>query len=258
VPTSLDSLLEIMARLRGPQGCPWDREQTLDTLKTFLLEEAHEVLEAMDGEDREALRDELGDLLFQIVFQSRLAEEQGWFDFEAVAAAIADKLIRRHPHVFGEDRLSSASEVALQWEALKERERLSSARSSRLQGVPRRLPGLLRALRLSQKAAHAGFEWPTIAGVFEKVREEIAEWELSRSAGDREAAERELGDLLFSLVNVARKEGLDPEAALQGCNDRFQRRFRTMELLMAETGESAESLSLERWDELWSKAKERD
>src|SRR5262245_51250938 len=258
MPASLDSLLEIMARLRGPQGCPWDREQTLDTLKTFLLEEAHEVLEAMEGDDRAALREELGDLLFQIVFQSRIAEEQGWFDFEAVAAAISEKLIRRHPHVFGSTRLGTASEVALQWEALKERERLEAADASRLQGVPRRLPSLLRALRLSQKAAHAGFEWPTTAGVFEKVREEIGEWERARSAGDRDAAQRELGDLLFSLVNVARKEGLDPEAALQGTNDRLQRRFRDMELKMAEAGESAESLTLERWDELWKEAKERE
>jgi tetrapyrrole methylase family protein/MazG family protein len=258
MPSSLDSLLQIMACLRGPQGCPWDREQTLQTLKTFLLEESHEVLEAMDGGDREALREELGDLLFQIVFQSRIAEEQGWFDFEAVAAAIADKLIRRHPHVFGETRLDTASEVALQWEELKERERSRAADSSRLQGVPRRLPSLLRALRLSQKAAHAGFEWPTTAEVFEKVREEIGEWELARNAGDRAAAERELGDLLFSLVNVARKEGLDPEAALQGTNDRFQWRFREMERMMAEAGESAESLTLERWDELWRKAKARE
>ena len=258
MPSSLDSLLQIMATLRGPQGCPWDREQTLETLRTFLLEETHEVLEAMQEGRPPALREELGDLLFQIVFQARIAEELGWFDFEAVAASIADKLTRRHPHVFGETRLDTASEVAVQWEQLKERERRASADPSRLKGVPRSLPGLLRALRMSQKAAHAGFEWPTTAEVFDKVREEIGEWERARSAGDREAAARELGDLLFSLVNVARKEGLDPEAALQGTNERFQRRFRDMERMMAEAGESAESLSPQRWDELWRKAKARE
>ena len=256
--SSLDSLLQIMARLRGPQGCPWDREQTLESLRTFLLEETHEVLEAMQAGDPQALREELGDLLFQIVFQARIAEELGWFDFEAVAASIADKLTRRHPHVFGDTRLDTASEVALQWDQLKDRERRESAEPARLKGVPGSLPGLLRALRLSQKAAHAGFEWPTTAEVFDKVREEIDEWEGARSAGDREAAARELGDLLFSLVNVARKEGLDPEAALQGSNDRFQRRFRDMERMMAEAGESAESLSPQRWDELWRKAKARE
>lgn len=258
MPAALIRLLEIMARLRGPDGCPWDREQTLDSLRTFLLEETHEVLEAMEVGEAAPLREELGDLLFQIVFQSRIAEERGWFDFEAVAAEISDKLVRRHPHIFGDARLATSEEVAHQWEALKETERRRAASPSRLAGVPKKLPGLLRALRLSQKAARTGFDWSTSGEVFDKVREEIGEWEQATRAKDREAAGRELGDLLFSLVNVARKQGIDPEEALQGSNARFQRRFQEMERAMSEAGEDPQSLSARRWDELWRKAKQLD
>ena len=254
--TPLEKLLSIMNHLRGPDGCPWDREQTLETLKVFLLEETHEVLDAMDKKESEPLREELGDLLFQIVFQSRIAMELGWFDFQQVAEAIAEKLVRRHPHVFGDAKLASSQEVIHQWEDLKEEERRKAALPSRLGGVPTRLPALLRALRLSEKAARAGFDWPTPADVFAKVREEIAEWEEATQAGETRAARRELGDLLFSLVNVARKLDLDPEAALQETNDEFRRRFTAMERMLAESGERAESLSSRRWEELWKKAKQ--
>jgi nucleoside triphosphate diphosphatase len=255
MPTPLESLLSIMDRLRGPDGCPWDKEQTLETLRAFLLEETYEVLDAMDRKEAGPLKEELGDLLFQIIFQSRIAAEQGWFDFQQVAEAIAEKLVRRHPHVFGDTKLTSSGQVIAQWEDLKEAERRSAALPSRLGGVPSRLPALMRALRFSEKAARAGFDWSTAAEVFTKVREEVEEWEEATQQGDPEAARRELGDLLFSLVNVARKLGLDPEAALQGTNDEFRRRFAAMETMLAESGEEPASLTPQRWDELWRKAK---
>jgi len=255
VGSPLESLLSIMDRLRGSDGCPWDREQTLETLRVFLLEETYEVLDAMEKNEPGPLKEELGDLLFQIIFQSRIASEQGWFDFQQVAEAIAEKLVRRHPHVFGDSKLTSSSEVIVQWEDLKEAERRKAAAPSRLGGVPTHLPSLLRALRLSEKAARAGFDWSSPADVFAKVREEIGEWEQATLEGEPADASRELGDLLFSLVNVARKLGVDPEAALQGTNDEFRRRFSEMEKMLAKSGERAESLSPQRWEELWRKAK---
>jgi len=248
-------LVEIMAKLRGPDGCPWDREQSLETLKVYLLEETFEVRQAMEAEDPEALREELGDLLFQVIFQCRIAEEMGWFDLGGVASGIAEKLVRRHPHVFGDARVSTSREVVRQWEDLKEEERRRGAKRSRLSGVPGDLPGLLRALRLSEKAARAGFDWESTAHVFDKVREEIAEWEEASLHRDREQGERELGDLLFSLVNVARKMGLDPEAAVQGANTRFTRRFGRMEESLAREGRGPEEVPAARLEELWEDAK---
>jgi len=255
VPSPLERLLEIMARLRGLDGCPWDREQTLQTLRVFLLEESHEVLEALALEDSASLKEELGDLLFQVVFQCRIAEERGWFDFHQVADGITDKLIRRHPHVFGDTRLATSDEVVRQWEELKEEERRLAPSRSRLSGVPASLPALLRSLRLSEKAAGAGFDWAVPEEVFEKVREEITEWEEAARRNDPAQAERELGDLLFSLVNVARKLDLDPEAALQSANEEFCRRFARMERSFHARGERPEELSPEQWEELWQRAK---
>ena len=255
MPSPIEQLLAIMDRLRDPQGCPWDREQTLESLQVFLLEETYEVLQAMQRGDPISHREELGDLLFQVVFQSRIAAELGWFDFQQVAQAITEKLVRRHPHVFGDSPLATSHEVVRQWEDLKEEERRKSATSSRLAGVPPGLPALLRALRLSEKAARTGFDWTDAGEVFHKVREEIAEWEEATRSGDQAAARRELGDLLFSLVNVARKLDLDPEAALQGSNGEFQRRFAAMERVLVETGESPEELTPQRWEELWRQAK---
>ena len=251
----LDQLVEIMARLRGPDGCPWDREQSLETLKVYLLEETFEVREAMEAGDPGALREELGDLLFQVIFQCRIAEEKGWFGLREVAAGIADKLVRRHPHVFGGTRLGTSGEVVRQWEELKDEERRRGSKGSRLSGVPRDLPALLRALRLSEKAARAGFDWETPAHVFEKVREEIAEWEEASRKADPAEAERELGDLLFSLVNVSRKMGLDPEAALQSANGRFTGRFRRMEESLAREGLRFEDVAAARLEDLWEEAK---
>jgi tetrapyrrole methylase family protein/MazG family protein/ATP diphosphatase len=252
----LERLVEIMARLRGPDGCPWDREQTLDTLKTYLLEESHEVREAMDSGDPAELKEELGDLLFQVIFQSRIAEELGWFGIRDVAAGIADKLVRRHPHVFGESRLSSSREVVRQWEELKEEERRSRAKGSRLAGVPRSLPALLRALRLSEKASRVGFDWETTDQVFDKVQEEIREWEVATQKGDAAEAANEMGDLLFSLVNVARRMGIDPEAALQSANHRFTTRFGWIEDFLAREGKGPEGVSAARLEQLWEGAKQ--
>jgi tetrapyrrole methylase family protein/MazG family protein len=252
---SMERLVEIMARLRGKDGCPWDREQTLETLKTYLLEESFEVRQAMEAADPSALKEELGDLLFQVVFQSRIAEELGWFGIGDVAAGIADKLVRRHPHVFGETRLSTAREVVRQWEDLKEEERRRGDKGSRLAGVPPGLPALLRALRLSQKAARVGFDWKSTPLVFEKVREEISEWEEATTRGDAAHAEGELGDLLFSLVNVARRMGLEPEAALQSANDRFSSRFARMEEILLREGKHPEEVSPARLEALWEEAK---
>ncbi len=252
---ALDRLVEVMARLRGPDGCPWDREQTLETLRAYLLEECHEVREAMEGGDPTALREELGDLLFQVIFQSRIAEEKGWFDIRDVAAGITEKLVHRHPHVFGASKIENAREVVLQWERLKDEERRRGGGGSRLASVPRSLPALLRALRLSEKAARTGFDWESAAQVFDKVREEIAEWEAETRKGDPERSERELGDLLFSLVNVARKMGIDPEAALQSANTRFSRRFGRMEKALAEEGKSPEEVPAARLEDLWQEAK---
>jgi len=251
----LGRLVQIMARLRGPEGCPWDREQTLATLKVYLVEESYEVQQALEEENPSALREELGDLLFQIVFQSRIAEERGWFDFHSVAAGIGEKLIRRHPHVFGESRLTTSREAIRQWEELKDEERRRGQRVSRLAGVPARLPALLRALRLSEKAARVGFEWENTGQVFDKVREEIREWEEATHRGDLAEAARELGDVLFSLVNVARRAGIDPEAALQSANQKFARRFGRVEASLAQEGNRPEQVSSLRLEELWEEAK---
>jgi tetrapyrrole methylase family protein/MazG family protein len=255
--SSLYRLVEIMARLRGENGCPWDREQTLETLKVYLLEESFEVRQAIDSGDPEALREELGDLLLQVIFQSRIAEEKGWFGIEDVALGIAEKLIRRHPHLFGGSPLSTAGEVTRQWEELKDQERRRRAGGSRLASVPPGLPALLRALRLSERAARSGFDWDRTAQVFDKVREEIGEWEAEVASANPERAARELGDLLFSLVNVARHLGLDPEAALQSANDRFARRFGHLERALEGEGKDLKEAGAARLEELWQEAKRR-
>jgi len=254
----LNRLVEIMARLRGENGCPWDREQTLETLKVYLLEESFEVRQAIDSEDPESLREELGDLLLQVIFQSRIAEENGWFGIDDVAEGIAEKLVRRHPHLFGGSPLSTAGDVARQWEELKEEERRRRQSGSRLASVPPGLPALLRALRLSERAARSGFDWERTAQVFEKVREEIGEWEAEVAAADADRSARELGDLLFSLVNVARHLGLDPEAALQGANDRFARRFGELERVLEREGKDLKEAGADRLEELWQEAKRRE
>jgi nucleoside triphosphate diphosphatase len=248
---SLADLVAVMTRLLAPDGCPWDREQTLDTLKSYLLEETYEVLEAIESGTPEEHAEELGDLLMQIVFQAALRGAQGKFDIDDVVRGITDKLVRRHPHVFGEGKLETAGQVLDQWAKLKEREKPRRT----LEGVPAALPALTRALRLSERAAQVGFDWPDAAGARAKIGEELAEIDAAVAAGDRAAIEHEIGDLLFAAVSLARKLGLDPEAALRGTIDRFVSRFAFIEDRLRDTGRAPRDSTLEEMDALWERAK---
>ncbi len=266
---AVDRLLAIMARLRGPDGCPWDREQTLATLRPYVLEETYEVLEAIDGGDPEAHREELGDLLLQIVFQARIAEEEGRFDFGGVADAISEKLLSRHPHVFGPDARSPEARpdpaapgvkdsdgVLRQWAALKKKENEAKGRGkSVLEGVPRELPALARAERLTEKASRVGFDWPDVAGARAKVAEELAELDEALASGDRAHMEDELGDLLFATANLARKLSIPPEEALRGTLGRFISRFEYVEAVLARRGVAHGGATLAEMDLLWEEAK---
>ncbi len=254
---SLSALLAVMARLRdADHGCPWDREQTFETIAPYTLEEAYEVADAIDRGDRDALRSELGDLLFQVVFHARMAEERGWFDFAGVAQAIHDKLVRRHPHVFGDLRIESPAELTKLWEDAKARERADAAAargadSSVLSDVPHALPALARAAKLGKRAGTVGFDWPDADSVRQKVAEELAELEAARA----DAVAEELGDVLFSVANLSRHLKVDPEEALRAANRKFEQRFRRMEDLARVRGLKLSSLSPEGWEELWQEAK---
>jgi MazG family protein len=249
-------LLVVMARLRGEGGCPWDREQTRDSLRPFLMEEAYEVLEALDGGDPARLREELGDLLFQVVFHTRIAEERGEFAMEDLLAGLIDKMIRRHPHVFGDRRIGTASEALAQWEAIKQAE--GGGRRSALHGIPRSLPGLLRAQRIQHRASRVGFDWQEPVAALAKVHEEIGELAHALGRGAAEAVQAEIGDLLFAVVNVARLAGADPEAALQGAVERFRQRFQHMEDAAGRSGRELRSLTLEEMERLWMEAKAQE
>jgi MazG family protein len=249
---SLPRLVEIMQRLLAPDGCPWDREQTLETLRQYVVEEAHEVVDAIDHGKPDELREELGDLLLQIVFQSEIARSKGWFGPDDVVTAIVDKLVRRHPHVFGDLKVSGTAEVLEQWEQLKAKEK---AGRGVLDGVPKALPALLRATRVGEKAARVGFDWPDLAGAREKVNEELAELDAAVHSEDRKRTEEELGDVLFSLVSVARKLDLDPEAALRGTLERFGQRVRWVEERVEERGQDLSALDPAELDALWHEAK---
>jgi MazG family protein len=247
-----------MRRLRDPSGgCPWDLEQTFDTIVPHTLEEAHEVAEAIASGQPEAIRDELGDLLFQVVFHARLAEERGWFGFREVAAGIADKLERRHPHVFGElQEELSAAEQTQAWESTKARERAAAGRGGALDGVAMSLPALTRAVKLGRRAARVGFDWGSAEEVRPKLDEELGELEQALAEGEsRERREEELGDLLFAVTQWARHLGLDPEAALRASNRKFERRFAAMERLALERGLDARTLPAAQWEALYLVAK---
>jgi tetrapyrrole methylase family protein/MazG family protein len=253
--SEMDRLKEIMDRLRGPDGCPWDREQTYETLATFLLEETYEVLEAMASGPPAAHREELGDLLFQIVFQARVAKERGEFDIEELMRDIGDKIVRRHPHVFGDTSLETSGQVLAQWEQIKVEERRGKPDSSMFAGVPAQLPALLKALRISSKAARVGFDWPDLGGLLEKLDEERREL-LRALAGDgRDAIKEEIGDLLFTIVNVARRAGIDPELALQEANRKFLGRFRYIEEELRKEGLAAGPEHRGRMEALWEESK---
>ena len=252
-----EKLVEIMDRLREPDGCPWDREQDYESLRGYLLEEAYEVAETLDDLDEEGLREELGDLLFQIVFLSRIAKERGRFTIDDVVRGIGEKMIRRHPHVFGDATVADSEEVLRNWEAIKREEKPHRATASTLAGIPRGLPALLRAGRLGAKAARVGFDWDRPEQVLEKVTEELGELRVAMDERDRGAIREEIGDLLFAVTMLARKLEIDPEGALQSSNAKFVRRFSWVERRLADEQTSMEETDLKRLEQLWQKAKQQ-
>ncbi len=252
-PPDLQKLLDLVARLRAPDGCPWDREQGLPDVRAYLLEEAHETAGAIDSGDWGELAEELGDLLFQVAFIARLAEEAGAFSLSQVVDGVHQKMVSRHPHVFGDEVLADADAVRQAWERRKLKE--EPGRTSLLSGVPGSLPALLASYRLTQKAAGVGFDWPDAKAVLEKADEEIQELREALAAGDEEPVREEMGDVLFTLANLARKLDVDPEAALAGTNRKFRQRFAKIEEGLAAQGKTAAEASLEEMDALWEAAK---
>jgi len=255
---SFDQLAQIMARLRAPDGCPWDRAQTHESLRPYLVEESAEVLDAIASHDPRALCEELGDLLLQVVFHAQLASEAGRFSLDDVCGGISEKLLRRHPHVFGDALAHSADDVKPLWDKIKREEKAArgEVHSSALDGVPSALPALSAALGISKKAAKVGFEWPDEEGVWDKVREELDELQSARNQGESSARQaEELGDLLFSVVNLARWRKIDPEIALRDVNAKFKGRFEKMEALAAKRGQALPELSPDEWEALWGIAK---
>lgn len=264
---AFESLVALQARLRAPNGCPWDREQTHDSLRTYLVEETYEVLDALESRDAHKFADELGDLLLQIVFHSQLAAEAGKFDIADVIEHIYTKMVRRHPHVFGDVRADTSAQVLKHWEQLKAEERAEEKNSQKrsqepsiLDAVPRSLPALLEAHQLTRRAANVGFDWPDVHGIFNKLAEEMKELEPLLVSGTRNEAdvEEEAGDLLFTGVNLARFLGFDAEIALKKANRKFARRFRAMESMAAARGQRLKDRSPEELDALWNEAKRAD
>lgn len=249
----VDRLREIVARLRAPDGCPWDREQTHASLKGALIEECYEVLEAIDTGDDANLREELGDLLLHSVMHAQLADERGAFTFDEVAEEVCDKLVRRHPHVFGEVEAADSAAVLHQWEAIKRSEK--SGRTSAIDGVPANLPALMHAQKIQKKAARVGFDWPSANPVYAKVAEELDEVKAAVASGDATAIEDEVGDLIFAAVNLARKLGIESETALLSATQKFAGRFRKVEELARDDGTPLEGMSEEELDVLWERAK---
>lgn len=259
---AFDRLVALIARLRAPGGCPWDREQTHESLKPMTIEEAYEVVEAIDGSDDE-LSAELGDLLLQVVYHSQIAAEEGRFDVEKVIGRVIEKMVRRHPHVFGDVQASSSGEVLRNWEAAKAEERGAAGKHdagtiSMLEGVSRSLPAVMEAYQMTTKAARVGFDWPRTEAALDKVDEELRELRaaLAFDVPDHKAVQGEIGDLFFTLVNVARLAGLDPESALKSTNRKFRRRFQFVEAALRERGTAPADATLEEMDSLWQAAKE--
>lgn len=255
MPKGFQKLVRVMERLRGKKGCPWDREQSRESLKPFLLEEAHEVLEAIEDGDIEILKEELGDLLFQVVFHAQIAKERGEFSIEEVLTALTDKMVRRHPHVFGKVKAGTSQEVLAQWEKLKHQEHRNRKRKSVLDGVPKSLPALMRAHQLQARAARVGFDWPEMKPVWGKVHEEMKELEESYREGNAQAVKAEMGDLLFALVNLSRFMKINPEDALRKANHRFMERFHYMEKKAKRSGRVLSAMTLAEMDRLWEAAK---
>lgn len=245
----LKKLKELMEKLRSEEGCPWDRAQNFETLKTFLLEETYEVLEAIDKKDPEKLKEELGDLLFQIIFQAQLAEERGYFKLEDVIESVYKKMVARHPHVFGDIKLKTKEEVLERWEQRKHKSSKGGI------DVPSTLPALLKAYRLSDKAKQLGFDWQKVEDIEKKLKEEVEEFCGALKEGS-ERAKEEIGDIFFVLANIARHLRIDPEDALQSTNSKFLQRFNFMLKKLKEKGIEPKSLKIEEWDKLWEEAKE--
>ena len=249
-------LTALMARLRAPQGgCPWDLEQTFDTIAPYTLEEAYEVADAIARRDLGALREELGDLLFQVAFHSRLAEEQREFAFADVARGLVDKMVRRHPHVFGGEAVGDAALQTTLWEEQKAREKAARGHTSALDDIPLSLPALARAAKLGRRASRVGFDWPDTSGVLAKIVEEVGELQAAVASGVATDTEAELGDVLFAVVNLARHLDVDPEAALRGTNQRFEQRFRGVEQKLAAQGLTVAEAGLERANAAWDEVK---
>jgi tetrapyrrole methylase family protein/MazG family protein len=245
-------LLEIMATLRGPDGCPWDKAQTHESLNPYLIEEAYEVIDAIDTDDPDKLAEELGDLLLHIVFHAQIASEQGKFDIEQISRKISDKLIQRHPHVFAEKTDLTPSEVLDRWEVIKQK---ANSDQSILEGVPRNLPALLKAYRIQEKVGRVGFDWQKPAEVMAKIKEEVAEFEKAFAQKDTGSMHDELGDLMFSLVNLSRHLGLRAEEALDDTNKKFIERFRFIESKLREQGKTPADSTLAEMDALWEESK---
>lgn len=258
--TGMPRLLAIMARLRDPErGCPWDVEQDFGTIAPYTIEEAYEVADAIERDNMDDLKDELGDLLFQVVFHARMAEEAGAFAFDDVVEAVCDKMVRRHPHVFGDASVIGAAAQTVAWEEQKARERgQKDDRAGALDGVPLPLPALLRASKLGKRAARVGFDWPDVKGILSKIDEEIDELKAEIAAGDDVRTEAELGDVLFSLAQLARRFQLDPEHALRGTNSKFERRFGKVEDALRRDGRAPADASIDELETLWIDAKKFD
>jgi nucleoside triphosphate diphosphatase len=260
---NIDRLLEIMARLRDPEGgCPWDLEQTFRTIAPHTIEEAYEVADAIEQGDMPALKDELGDLLFQVVYYAQMAREAGDFDY-AIAGAISDKMIRRHPHVFGDVTVDSADAMVVRWEDQKAAERKAKAanegqRLSVLDGITGGLPALTRSIKLQKRAARVGFDWAETPDILDKIEEEISELRAELAEADKARLQDELGDLLFAVTNLARRLDIDPETALRGTNAKFDRRFRRIESLLAEDGRTPDQSNLDEMETLWQRAKREE
>lgn len=257
----IQKLVDLVARLRGENGCPWDREQTRETLKPMLIEEAYEVLDALDGASPAELKEELGDLLFQVVFHAQIAQEKGEFRLADIIDRLHEKMVRRHPHVFGGADLRTADDVLRNWEDIKAAERGTSSASSPdsgkslLDGIPSRLPALHQAYQMTAKASRVGFDWPDLEAILEKLKEEAAETLEAHAAKDQSRLVDEAGDLLFVAVNVARFLGVDPETALRHSNRKFERRFRYLEAKIKGQGRELKEASLAEMDALWDEAK---
>jgi len=252
---NFNDLIALMARLRGPDGCPWDRKQTTESLKPFLIEECYEVVDALDEGSPDKVREELGDLLFQIMFHARIAEENGQFTIRDVIATNLEKMTRRHPHVFGDAKLDTDQEVLANWEEIKKKEKGYESRKSVLEGVPRRLPSLLRAHSLQERAARVGFDWSRIDEALPKLDEEIAEFKESLKKEDAAGIEEELGDIFFMLVNISRFLGVNPEEALRKTISKFIHRFQYIEERAENAGRTLNDMTLDEMEKLWQESK---